>query len=402
MCNFGPFPPALHQEYFPECGRGLISCLFGVWDIDQDVLIPEQHFVDVIDKVLAPRSTSSLARFYFEAFCGTGVLQEQKVELLVRTAFSLFLVASGLSQNVANEDVTKKDVTRVTQTILSKGSSGAGLDWMETSCPELLMGMHQWLTAQLAPSDDVDAATVPDYTLPDHEGAVLSVAMWWMLSSSLPSLYTQPTSSTEANSSGEATQRQAFNKRPWTLLYSSKDHGLSVNRLQHHVLGYRGPTVLIVRCEGDYVYAVALDTEWREGTTPWGGTSSVLLRLSPDYGIIEEGDKMVLFNDKSRNLPKGLFVGRDPKRRSLSLTEGLQTVTHRGLTGSVVDAEVWGCASSDAKLAQAKQKKAELKDAERNAKVKLPGQWDDNPDRLLIGWGTARTDYADGFREDRK
>ena len=34
--------------------------------------------------------------------------------------------------------------------------------------------------------------------------------------------------------------------------------------------------------------------------------------------------------------------------------------------------------------------------------VKLPGQWDDSPDRLLLEWGTAKSDYADGYREDRK
>ena len=49
---------------------------------------------------------------------------------------------------------------------------------------------------------------------------------------------------------------------------------------------------------------------------------------------------MVLFNEKSRNLPKGVFIGRDPKRRILSLTEGMQQVSHRGLTGNVHNAEV--------------------------------------------------------------
>lgn len=34
--------------------------------------------------------------------------------------------------------------------------------------------------------------------------------------------------------------------------------------------------------------------------------------------------------------------------------------------------------------------------------VKLPGQWEDNPDRLLLDWGTTRSDYAEAYREDTK
>ncbi|XP_003726290.3 uncharacterized protein LOC100888336 [Strongylocentrotus purpuratus] len=390
-------------DYFPEYSRPLIERIFGLSQ-EPCGIVSEDQFVEVVDKILAPRSAVSLSKFYYESFCGSDTLQEKDVELLVSTAFSLFLVSCEVSLEASPLDQETQRL--LVQTIVSKETSGAGLEWMESHCQELLVGMHQWFVAQVNPSDDVDSAkataAATEYTLPDHEGALLSIGMWWALSSSLPSIYTQPKSNSSATPSSETSKSQVSGKQPWTLLYSSREHGLSVNRLQHHVFGYKGPTVLVISFEGGFMYAVGLDTEWREGTVPWGGSSCVAIRLAPDYSIVEEGEYMVLFNEKSRNLPKGLFIGRDPKRRLLSITEGLQSMTHKGLTANITNAEVWGCASSDVKREQAKQKKTERKDTERNAKVKLPGQWEDNPDRLLLDWGTTRSDYAEAYREDTK
>ncbi|XP_063971578.1 uncharacterized protein LOC129281179 [Lytechinus pictus] len=391
--------PSLLLGYFPEYSRPLIERIFTLERASGTV--DEEKFFYVVNKILAPSSSASLSKFYFESFCGSESLQEKDVELLVSTAFSLFLVSCEISLEASTLDQETQRL--LVHSIVSQGTSGAGLEWMENHCGELLMGMQHWFLAQINPVDDVDSATAREYTLPDHEGALLSIGMWWALSSSLPSIYTESKTNSSSVSSGESSKARVLSKQPWTLLYSSREHGLSVNRLQHHVFGYKGPTVLVISFEGGFMYAVGLDTEWREGTVPWGGSSCVAVRLAPEYSITEEGEYMVLFNEKSRNLPKGLFIGRDPKRRLLSITEGLQTITHKGLTASVVNAEVWGCASTDVKQEQAKQKKTELKDAERNAKVKLPGQWDDNnPDRLLLEWGTTRTDYADAYREEKE
>lgn len=32
--------------------------------------------------------------------------------------------------------------------------------------------------------------------------------------------------------------------------------------------------------------------------------------------------------------------------------------------------------------------------------VKLPGEWDQNPDRLLLEWGGVRPSYGDQFKAD--
>lgn len=80
------------------------------------------------------------------------------VELLVSTAFSLFLVSCEVSLEASPLDQETQRL--LVQTIVSKETSGAGLEWMESHCQELLMGMHQWFMAQVNPSDDVDSVSI--------------------------------------------------------------------------------------------------------------------------------------------------------------------------------------------------------------------------------------------------
>ena len=59
----------------------------------------------------------------------------------------------------------------------------------------------------------------------------------------------------------------------WTRLYSSSQHGFSMNRFQHHCSDYREPSVMVLNCrtrgsgeeEEDemYQFAIAVDTEWK-------------------------------------------------------------------------------------------------------------------------------------------
>lgn len=53
----------------------------------------------------------------------------------------------------------------------------------------------------------------------------------------------------------------------WTLLYSSAQHGFSLNRFVHHSSDYRDPTITLLHCHAptgeDYLFAIAVDTEWK-------------------------------------------------------------------------------------------------------------------------------------------
>uniref|UniRef100_A0A183F4P7 TLDc domain-containing protein n=1 Tax=Heligmosomoides polygyrus TaxID=6339 RepID=A0A183F4P7_HELPZ len=46
--------------------------------------------------------------------------------------------------------------------------------------------------------------------------------------------------------------------------------------------------------------------------------------------------------------------------------------------------QVWGCAPTDALLDQQKLRAWQSKQAEKNKKVPLPGNWDDNPDKTIL------------------
>lgn len=55
----------------------------------------------------------------------------------------------------------------------------------------------------------------------------------------------------------------------WTCLYSSRDHGFSMNRFQHHCFDYKQPSVMIIDCNAGrdgkhFSFALAMDSEWRQ------------------------------------------------------------------------------------------------------------------------------------------
>lgn len=49
--------------------------------------------------------------------------------------------------------------------------------------------------------------------------------------------------------------------------------------------------------------------------------------------------------------------------------------------------EVWGCAGMEALDEQRKMKHRHKLQTERNARVPLPGKWDDNPDKAILEMG---------------
>ena len=100
----------------------------------------------------------------------------------------------------------------------------------------------------------------------------------------------------------------------WTRLYSSSQHGFSMNRFQHHCSDYREPSVMVLDCrcqrgeeeggDGRHQFAIAVDTEWksascswscsnfanhfysRDGTFYWGGERFCLLQLQPVFLLL--------------------------------------------------------------------------------------------------------------------
>lgn len=379
-------------NHFPAEAQGLTSRLYDLISASGN---GQPVTVDLcsktLDRIARTTTSSAQVQFYLKLFSKNGekIAKDDCLELL-NTAYYFHSLTSSIKFESTSKDETTLDV--ITDTILLQAGVDGCAEWIDQNCPDLLTGMHLWLMKKLN-GQDISSQSTTLATIPD--GCILNGILWWVLSSTFPSMYSQP-----SNQGSASNQTHAGDKQSWTSLYTSGEHGLSVNRFQHHVFSYRGPTVLLITCEDSYSFALAVDTEWRDGTTSWGGQNCYFVQMSPEFKVLEEGSEMVLFNEKSRNIPKGLFIGRDRAKYSLKVTDGFQLAEFAGQTRNVLDLEVWGCGGSSAKEQQAKQKERERDDVAKNAKVKLPGQWDENPDRLLLQWAGVNPTYGDQFKAE--
>ena len=65
---------------------------------------------------------------------------------------------------------------------------------------------------------------------------------------------------------------------PWYRLYTSEENGMSFNRICHHVLGFGGPTVILLRdCEG-HVFGFYTSGRWKESNSFYGSSECFLFR----------------------------------------------------------------------------------------------------------------------------
>lgn len=67
----------------------------------------------------------------------------------------------------------------------------------------------------------------------------------------------------------------------WTILYDSDEMGLGANRFLHHVLNYKGPTLVILRVQDGQKFCIASSNEWRESHHYWGGDECAVFQLLP-------------------------------------------------------------------------------------------------------------------------
>ncbi|CAD5220397.1 unnamed protein product [Bursaphelenchus xylophilus] len=168
------------------------------------------------------------------------------------------------------------------------------------------------------------------------------------------------------------------NKRPtgvdmpcWHILYDSGNHGLSVNGFEGKVFGYQSPTVAIFKMNDGQIFVIANNLEWRHTTKNFGSSFTKCLRISPTFKVFESRSPEPIFcNFKYRT--SGFGVGY---KDAFTVNAGFD---------NVAAIEVWGCGDDAALKAQAAQKLRQRMAAERNQKVPLPGNWDDNPDKTVL------------------
>lgn len=171
-------------------------------------------------------------------------------------------------------------------------------------------------------------------------------------------------------------------------IYTSMEDGLSYNRLCFHLLGYSGPTLIVIQdVEGGRsaqgtsisdsffsfvaIFGAFCDTEWKESNRFYGGNGCFLFRFRPDFHIYraatlhQSGNHMYL-NTKGFSLPRGLGVGGDLTEFRMFLSEDFDEkcyTTTRCLSYepgplssrkrfSIALLEVWGCGGEESMLKQ--------------------------------------------------
>ncbi|KAI6241510.1 TLDc domain-containing protein [Aphelenchoides fujianensis] len=166
-------------------------------------------------------------------------------------------------------------------------------------------------------------------------------------------------------------KHKTHNKPCWTRIYDSAHHGLSVNRYEAKVFGYQSPSVAIFKLNDGHTFAISTNTEWKHSTKPMGTTLSRCFQLTPTFKQIE-----------SRN-PEPIFCNFKYKSSEFGL--GFKDAFKIPAEfDNVAAIEVWGCGDDksieDQETLKARQRAA----AERNQKVPLPGNWDENPDKSIM------------------
>uniref|UniRef100_A0A6M2DRT9 TLDc domain-containing protein n=1 Tax=Xenopsylla cheopis TaxID=163159 RepID=A0A6M2DRT9_XENCH len=181
-------------------------------------------------------------------------------------------------------------------------SPGYVVHWLEQNCPRLVPPVHKYCIHALSTSYrgidtneeglGLELAT-PILDKPNPFGKMtepplLPVSLAWLLAGALPPLYSKPVKAASPSDSGVNLASQAFMAKllsvvpsHWALLYDSREHGLGMNRFLHHVLSYKGPTLVLLRSEEGHVFCIGSPCEWKESHQYWGTPESCVIKLLP-------------------------------------------------------------------------------------------------------------------------
>lgn len=126
----------------------------------------------------------------------------------------------------------------------------------------------------------------------------------------------------------------------WHRLFSSDHDGLSFNRLLLSLLGYGGPTLIIITSTSGGTFGAFTSSRWKESGSFYGSSDCFLYQLEPVTGVYHPrggggsgggatvSRNYMYCNPESRskgydNQEHGIGFGGDPERPRLFLAEGL-------------------------------------------------------------------------------
>lgn len=211
-------------------------------------------------------------------------------------------------------------------------------------------------------------------------------------------------------------------KSSWKLLYSTTQHGQSLNRLAHHVSSYNGPSLILIRNTKREVFGAYVTHVWRTTSSFQGDAECFLFSFTPNFNVYRstgvEKNYAYLFTTKNTfsNFPVGLGFGGTTKQFRLYVDDDLlkgesraSCTTYRPGTLSsdvlfeVLQIEVWGCGGNAADEAQATARKRNEKHLEKrrkvNRKMMADGGWENSADKFLMDL-VGKTGHSDAYMEE--
>jgi hypothetical protein len=101
----------------------------------------------------------------------------------------------------------------------------------------------------------------------------------------------------------------------WHNLYSRQFHGASMNRLQYSILGYKGPTLVVIETDQEHIIGGFFNTKWKKSHDYYGEGSGFLFQLFPTLTVFNptgEDKNFIHLQDGlgfggSKNMPR-LFI----------------------------------------------------------------------------------------------
>lgn len=122
----------------------------------------------------------------------------------------------------------------------------------------------------------------------------------------------------------------------WHRLYSSFMDGRSFNRLKCAVLGYQGPTVVVIRTTVNHVIGALGDTKWLDERNFNGTAESFLFALAPavkvhkptggesNFVYLHTKDRRGILDPQHNGLPHGIGFGGSLSEPRLFVPESLE------------------------------------------------------------------------------
>ncbi|XP_012282849.1 uncharacterized protein LOC105701031 [Orussus abietinus] len=391
---------------YPDFSNKLFKHLHRSSDVTPNFMDPSefQHQVERFLQIMNDRVILNNYVRIFSVRMKDSTTPEDVNELLM-TSYQLVVDTGGMHGC--------SSIQRIVDAVLASCFEGAAsfpvnhvCDWLWEHSPRIIQGLHRYVVHVLATAyrsgDELlsrEVPSTPETTVSFEElleyreepWTSLPISHVWLLSTSLPACFiqnTNPPSEDEQHLSSKLLRNLC--PRHWVLLYNSGQHGSGANRFLHHVLGYKSPTLLFIRCKSldekeSLLFCICSAVEWRESQLYWGDESSMIIKILPNYQILEKGSKLLYLNTSIRGYPKGLRAGTDYRNPCVSIDESFHLVTFQTVQYSLLELEVWGCGDSKSREHQLDVKKWQVKEAEKQRIVKMSASdWLDHPDRYLL------------------